>query len=450
MQPKDWINFFFWIVFALSGANLCCINKVDAARAANTDLSTSEDKLALKIPSLGVAWIPAQSSQERAQKVTSQETYKTIFGKAVGQQLHQQGVVSCARSSTICVASTESQISRLYSQVPPEQPPPPTLEQNPVSPTPEQNSIPPIQQRLPVPEADNAQRLERLLQRLQEQEQSATEPNFGELGKLMVRERQLEQLPLPQRPERQPRQVGYLQAHVGYFQTSNIFSSKVNPIEDGLFYSGLTLASTPLPLGRRTFLNGSISGNLIRYLDQSKYNYNQVRFNVGVYQQLSPRMYGEIGWSNQQLFYARNGSSFDAGDRFLNENSFRLSLGRRDPLTPKLMLDSFYELRLSLTDPPSNQDNRDRVINSVWVSLNYYLKQSLQVGVDYQFGLSNFTQRPREDLYHRLYGHLTYGVSDYTNLSLQGGYNLGSSTENNIDFDGWFFSINYNLELGRF
>jgi hypothetical protein len=304
---------------------------------------------------------------------------------------------------------------------------------------------------LQVPEIDNAQRLQRLLQRLQENKQPPpTQDSYGELGKLVVREQQLEQQQPPQPPEPQPRPIGYLQANVGYFHTNNIFSSKVDPVEDGLIYSGLTLASAPLALGSRTYLNGSINGNLIRYVNQSKYNYNQLRFNVGVYQQLSPRMYGEIGWSNQQLFYARNGSNFDAGDRFLNENSFRLSLGRRDPLTPRLMLDSFYELRLSLTDPPSKQENRDRVIHSVWISLNYYLKQSLQVGLNYQFGLSDFTRRDREDQYHRLYGHFTYGISNYTNLSLQGGATIGGSTDRNIDFDGWFFSVNYNLELGRF
>ncbi|NMG22833.1 hypothetical protein DP116_26720 [Brasilonema bromeliae SPC951] len=311
-----------------------------------------------------------------------------------------------------------------------------------------QPSSPAIEQRLQLPEIDYAQRLKRLSQLLQEKKQASTEVSDSELG--IIRARPTKPLE-PQKPPKRPeRSIGYLQAHVGYFHTNNIFSSTVAPIEDGLIYSGLTLASMPIRLGNRTFLNGSIDGNLMRYINQSKYNYNQVRFNVGIFQQFSSQMYGEIGWSNQQLFYARNGTNFDAGQRFLNEDSFRLSLGRRDPLTSKLMLDSFYELRLSLTDPPSQQDNRDRLIHTAWVSLNYYLEPSLQIGLDYQFGLSDFTRRQREDIYHRLYGHFTYGLSNYTNLSVQGGVTLGSSTDRNIDVDGWFFSINYNLELGRF
>jgi hypothetical protein len=511
MQPKGWINLFFWIVLAYSSAILFYIKKVDAAQAANTDLSMTEDDPISRITSLEVAWIPAQLCQECGQ-ISRKEIKKINFAKEVGRSQEKEGMSSSSFASTNYPANTYDDISNLYSQTPPDQTPPPlsTPEQNllpipevnqiptpptstpptptpptpapptpapptPAPPTPArsaptpplpstsdnlpqlegqpadfpQPSSPAIEQRLQLPETDYAQRVDRLRQLLQEKKPAPTEVSDLEIGKLIVRQKPLEQQQPPKRPE-PPKTIGYLQAHVGYFHTNNIFSSTVAPIEDGLIYSGLTLASMPIRLGNRTFLNGSIDGNLMRYINQSKYNYNQVRFNVSIFQQLSSQMYGEIGWSNQQLFYARNGTNFSAGDRFLNEDSFRLSLGRRDPLTSRLMLDSFYELRLSLTDPPSKQDNRDRLIHSAWISLNYYLEQSLQIGLDYQFGLSNFTERQREDIYHRFYGHFTYGLSNYTNLSVQGGITLGGSTDRNIDVDGWFFSINYNLELGRF
>ncbi|MEC4813914.1 MAG: hypothetical protein SAK29_11675, partial [Scytonema sp. PMC 1069.18] len=307
-----------------------------------------------------------------------------------------------------------------------------------------------IEERLKAPEDDYKQRRQNLLQRLQANQQATTPPGTDpEFGKLILQEQPLEQVPQPP-PVVVSKPLGFLLANVGYFQTSNIFSSAIDPQQDGLVYSGLTLVSAPIPIGSKTYLNGSINGNIIRYIDQSQYNYNQLRFNVSIYQQISSRMYGELGWSNQQFFYTKNGNSYSAGDRFLNENSVQLSFGRRDPLTPKLMLDSFYELRLSLTDLPNNIENRDRVTNSVWLSLNYYLKKSLQIGLDYQFTLTDFTRRERQDQYHRIYSHLNYQVSTNTNLSLQGGFNLGISTEDNIDYNGWFFSINYNLELGRF
>ena len=160
-------------------------------------------------------------------------------------------------------------------------------------------------------------------------------------------------------------------------------------------------------------------------------------------------MYGEISWSNQQLFFANSSDrldSFKAGDRFLNENSLQLSLARRDPLTSRLTLDSFYELSVNFSDPLS----RNRIINSFWVSLNYYLQKPLQVSINYQGNFTDFTQRDREDQFHRLFGQLNYRISDTTNMNVQAGVSLGSSTVENIDFDGWFFTINYTLQLGQF
>ncbi|MEC4884284.1 MAG: hypothetical protein SAL70_23600, partial [Scytonema sp. PMC 1070.18] len=380
---------------------------------------------------------------------------------------------SCATRFAYVLARRERETARIYPQglpdrvrvVKPPQPAPSPEPAPPPQPAPAPNDPPPlegqpgdfpkpsttqIEERLKAPEDDYKQRRQNLLQRLQANQQATTPPGTDpEFGKLILQEQPLEQVPQPP-PVVVSKPLGFLLANVGYFQTSNIFSSAIDPQQDGLVYSGLTLVSAPIPIGSKTYLNGSINGNIIRYIDQSQYNYNQLRFNVSIYQQISSRMYGELGWSNQQFFYTKNGNSYSAGDRFLNENSVQLSFGRRDPLTPKLMLDSFYELRLSLTDLPNNIENRDRVTNSVWLSLNYYLKKSLQIGLDYQFTLTDFTRRERQDQYHRIYSHLNYQVSTNTNLSLQGGFNLGISTEDNIDYNGWFFSINYNLELGRF
>ncbi|MBD2353507.1 hypothetical protein H6G41_02530 [Tolypothrix sp. FACHB-123] len=329
---------------------------------------------------------------------------------------------------------------------------PPPLESPPGIPTPSPDQI---EQLLEPPEGDYAQRRQNLIEVLQKQTQSLPIPGSLELG-LRVKPRQLpdpppleQQPPLPQeKPVVRFKPIGSLQARVGYFYSSNIFSSSVDPIEDSLIFYGLTLASTYLPLGSKTFISGSIDGNKIHYLDQSVYDYNQLRFNVSLYQQLSRRMYGELSWSNQHLFYANNGSNFKAGDRFLNENAVRLSLGRRDPLSSKLFLDSFYELSVNFSDP----DNRSRIVNSLWLSLSYYLQQPLQVGVNYQFNFSDFTNRPdaREDQFHRLFGHLNYRVSKDSSLNLQGGVSFGDSTSQNINFDAWFFSLNYRLQLGQF
>ncbi|WP_313935743.1 transporter family protein [Anabaena azotica] len=309
----------------------------------------------------------------------------------------------------------------------------------------------PIEQLLEPPINYN-QRLERLRRRLQKttqpDSQAQSRPELGLRIRARVLPPPIEQPPLP--PVEQPvpefKPIGSLQAYVGYFQSDNIFSSDISPTNDGLFFYGLRLASAYFPIGAKTYINASIDGNLIRYVDQSKFNYNQLLFNVGIYQQLSKRMYGEIGWTNQQLFYARNSEFFQAGDRFLNENSLYLSLGRRDTLTDKLMFDSFYEFNWKLSDP----ENRSRIVNSLWLSLSYYLQKPLQVGLNYQLYLSDFSARDRQDQYHRLYGSIIYRLSNSTSLNFQTGYSFGDSTARNIDFESWFLNISYNLKIGEF
>ncbi|WP_353931308.1 hypothetical protein WJM97_01500 [Okeanomitos corallinicola TIOX110] len=295
---------------------------------------------------------------------------------------------------------------------------------------------------------ESSENLQKLTQQVSEEEQPPLDPNEEQELRLRVRPRPAEELPFPsqEKPPEQFQPIGYLRGYAGYFHSSNIFSSNDNKIEDGLFYTGLTLASAYFPITSSTYLNGSIDGSLIRYIDQSKFDYNQLRFNLGIYQQISPEMYAELNFSNQRLFYARNGDFFAAGDRFLDEDSVRLSLGRRDNLTDKLTLDSFYELSANFSRP----ERRSRIVNSLWVSLSYAVQKPLEVGLNYQFNLSDFTEQEREDQFHRIYGHLNYRTSDTSNVYLQGGFNLGGSTTPDIDFSGWFFSVNYGFELGRF
>lgn len=489
MKFQGWKNLWFaiWLVVSIPS---CCFSKFNRAWSIGANLKDIPEKSKATPPSLAVKVTSLRCRQEESgcidaklqrshlcDSINTNSTInrETIFQNAANKLLLVHPTASCLclykkasysikiQAKNICKKFPDSEVRNSYSQTLPVDASEPLPKSNPnneqAEDEPPQLEVPPIepsstqiQQKLETPEEDGNERLERLLLRLQENRQPSSESIIDEeLGKLRLREipLPLEQLQTP--PLKEPvakfRPVGYLQAYVSYFQTNNIFSSQTDPIEDSLIFSGLRLASMPLRLGSDTYLNGSVDGALFRYFKQSKYNYNQVRFNLSVYQQLTRRMYGEIGWSNQQLFYARDGDFFKAGDRFLNENSLRLSLGRRDSLGPKLILDSYYEFLLGFTN---QQEKRSRVSNFLWLSLNYYLQSNLQVGLDYQFGFSDFTQRDREDLYHRFYGHLNYRISDYTNINLQAGVTLGNSTDPYINFDGWFFSVNYNLLVGQF
>ncbi|MEH2139352.1 hypothetical protein [Nostoc sp.] len=433
MRLKNWKNLFFCIFLASSSGSWCCI-KVNATEFTITDAWHSKN---LANTQVNYQQLCQKLEHEAINSLCKQFNKSYPLDSQMPLNLTQQ----TPEKAQVPDKTGEPGDSQKQNEAP-------QLESQPsvLPPSPSDSK----EQLLNPPQINQSQRLERLMQLLRSPKQPSHPDGDRELG-LRVRLLPLEQQPPPlqEKPVVKLKPIGYLQAHVGYFQTSNIFSSNDNPIEDGLIFSGLTLASAYFPLGSKTYLNGSIDGNLIHYINESQYNYNQVRFNLSLYQQLSRRMYGEINFSNQQLFYANNSDrldSFKAGDRFLNENSLQLSLGRRDILTPKLTLESFYELSVNFADPQS----RDRIINFFWLSLNYYLQTPLQVGIDYQVSLSDFTQRDREDQFHRLFGHLNYRISDTTDMNIQAGVSLGSSTAENIDFDGWFFSINYNLQLGQF
>jgi hypothetical protein len=492
MQPHKNSKFFlFWAYLACTTAISHCISDCVSLNAAWATKSTEQGNhtyTSLKISPFDVNWLtyepysrtePEIDKFPKSQKQTLYEdtfssTNEKVEVSAVSLQVNSRQLNRSSSQILTNPELTEPQYSQnksdegeLLTALPtvtaaePNTPPPgdnnPPTSNEPPQLEGQPNDFPstspaPIEQRLKDPQTDYATRLERLLQRLEANKRDDNSINT-ELGIIAAPVEPPQEVPKAP-PVSQPqllstRPVGYLLGRASYYHTNNLFSSDVDPIQDGFIFSGITLLSAPLPLGSNTYLSGSVDGNVIRYINQSEFNYNQFRLNADLYHQLTQRMYGEVGWSNQQLFYAKNSSryGFASGDRFLNENSFHLSLGRRDPLTPKLILDSYYEFRVNLPEAPQK---RNRINNSLWLSLSYYLQQSLNVGLDYQFYLSNFTERDRQDLYHRLFSHLNYRVSDISNVSLQGGVTMGDSTDSSINFDGWFFSLNYSWDLGRF
>ncbi|MEO1429244.1 MAG: hypothetical protein AAFV71_09305 [Cyanobacteria bacterium J06633_8] len=491
MKSKDWKKLCSYAMLASGSATWCCTN-VEVVEAANRSTQTNKQQILSELNSQ-----PLNQSSLHLNRIRVDDKKNTNIPKFSkdrnffnisepekdGIVLHQKEVIIPTIISDIpnpnkqlhnksiqVVQNPDSQPPPVPENVEKEPPPPPTpenVEQNPPPLESQPTDFPAtsqeeVEQKLNTLEDERSKRLKRLLERLEDNEKPIESFN-NELGTIRAVKVPMEAPLPPEKKQPQPiekpvqnfKPVGYLLGRVGYFHTSNIFSSRKKPIDDGLIFSGLTLAAAPFKIAPKTYLNGSIDGNIIRYSQQSEFDYNQIRFNLGIYQQLTTKMYGEIGWNNQQLFYSKNSDrfNFSSGDKFLNENSFRLSLGRRDALAPKLNLDSFYELRLSLTNPP---EKRNRVINYVWLSLNYNLQQSLRVGIDYQFNLSNFlerkleTKRNREDQYHRISANLKYRISELSSINLQSGFTLGGSRDRNIDFDGWFFGVNYNWDIGQF
>lgn len=286
----------------------------------------------------------------------------------------------------------------------------------------------------------------------------ATDPPVGatdpELGTLRIQERTTPQPPivLPTRP-RQP--TAYLLARADYFKSSNVFSD-IDPVDDGLFRTGLTFFYAP-PIGSRTFLITSIDANLIRYTRLGRYrdvngnvqslNYDELRFRAGVFHRITPRLSAELGWSNQKLFTSDRGlQQIFGGREFFGDNSLRLELSRQDALSPKLALNTYYQFRWSFANP----DDRSRILNTFIATLGYNFSQRLQTAIDYQFSWSHFTQQSRDDLYHQLIGRVTYNFTPRTQANLFAGYSFGHSSDRRIDFDSFIFGAGLVFSLPLF
>ncbi|MGG6267639.1 hypothetical protein ACQ4M3_11725 [Leptolyngbya sp. AN03gr2] len=274
-----------------------------------------------------------------------------------------------------------------------------------------------------------------------------TDPPVGaadpELGTLRIQERTTPQPPLvlPQRP-RQP--TAYLLARTDYFKSSNVFSD-VDPVDDGLFRTGLTFFYAP-PIGSRTFLITSIDTNLIRYTQLGRYrdingdirslNYDELRFRAGVFHRITPRLSAELGWSNQKLFTSNRGlTQIFGGREFFGDNSIRFELSRQDKLSPNLSLNTYYQFRWSIANP----NDRSRILNTFIATLAYNISQRFQTAIDYQFSWSHFTQQERDDLYHQLIGRVSYNLTPRTQANIFAGYSFGNSSDRRIDFNSFIF-----------
>jgi hypothetical protein len=235
----------------------------------------------------------------------------------------------------------------------------------------------------------------------------------------------------------------YLIPRFDFFRSNNILSG-VDPVEDGLVRPfALTLLALP-QLGPNTYLVASADIGLSRYFKLSQFDYNELRLRAGIFQRLSPTMSAEIGWGNQQLFIASDRlPGLPVGTRFLNDHGIRFEVSRRDQLAKNLSLNSFYQFRWGFAVP----EDRSRVINALFLSLNYDITRTFQLGLDYQFSLANFTVIPRTDVYHQVLGRVTLSAFRNTVMSVYGGFSRGDSTESTLNFNSFILGVSMTINL---
>jgi hypothetical protein len=261
-----------------------------------------------------------------------------------------------------------------------------------------------------------------------------------ELGTIKIRETP----PATPAPRRAPSL--YLLGRFNYFQTNNVFSSI--PLQpDGAGGTGLALYYLP-PLSPTTYLLVLAESNILRYGTFSRLNYDELRLKVGLYQQLTPRLSSEIGWSYQQLTAAKEEvKNLFQGVRFFNEHSLRFDLTRQDPLSPSLNLTTAYQFRWNLT---GDIEKYDRLVNGGQISLSYKLSPRITTGLDYQASWTHFTEQSRDDVSHYLGANLSYDLNDRMSLNVFGGRSMGISSDKRIEPNSWIFGLGFNFNVAIF
>jgi hypothetical protein len=185
-----------------------------------------------------------------------------------------------------------------------------------------------------------------------------------------------------------------------------------------------------------------VQGGLNRYNELSRIDYDELRFQAGVRQTLLPRLTGELGWINRQLYFRED------GDRFLGDNAVYAAFSRRDPtpLGPKTSFTSVYRVQANFAEPKTS----DRVVNSLSTTFNYDISPKLSASLSGLLALTHYTQQDRQDFYGQASAGLTYLLARNTRLGLFGAINRGGSTDERVNFDNALLGISFSTSFQLF
>lgn len=178
---------------------------------------------------------------------------------------------------------------------------------------------------------------------------------------------------------------------------ANFFGESTNNL---VFANQLFLFATP-KLSPKTNLLGSVGGSTVRFIGDNV-GFDLLRGGLGVRQQLTPNIYGQLDGTHRRLYNEGSGSQAAI------ENVIRLAIRRRDVLQPRLRLESDYELSARFIDSFANGSASTRLANVIRAGLRHDVTDTLEVGLDYRAILDVFTDRSRVDLRHQLSGIATY------------------------------------------
>ncbi len=203
----------------------------------------------------------------------------------------------------------------------------------------------------------------------------------------------------------------------GAFSSDNITAVESFRRGDTVFYTSAALLATP-KLGPTTRLVASVGGGLFRYAQQDASDYNQITWDLGIQQKLSPGLYLQVGGGQDRLYQSGSGT------QLLRENALHLTVGRQDRLGKRLRLDSSYNLRASF----ANLETQSQVSHTLGTRLRYDITPNFQGAIDYRLTFKDFTETERFDTEHQIGATAIYAINPRLFIAGSVSYLFGRSS----------------------
>ena len=257
----------------------------------------------------------------------------------------------------------------------------------------------------------------------------------SELGVLRIRP--TEDVPLEVEPEPTRQTTVFLTGRANVYGGDNLFRTN-NPIDDRIYQTGVGVFAFP-QLSDKTNLVLSAEANIARYEDLAIVDYNELQFQAGIRQRLGRSSYGQLNWRYQDLITPGR-------DSFFTANYVELLLSRRDILNNRVWLDTYYQARLSVSDPKTFS----RFTQIATGSLNYGFDPETRVSLLYQLFLDDYTEIPRHDTYHQILAQVSHDLSSTTRISLFTGVRFGRSSLSTVNFDDTIYGASFNVSIPLF
>jgi hypothetical protein len=238
-------------------------------------------------------------------------------------------------------------------------------------------------------------------------------------------------------PPPPPPATGFLVGQANFLGGSNLFRS-VDPIDERIFQTGVGFYVFP-QISSHTTLFAGVEGNLVRYSRFPVIDYNEVQLQGGIRQRFNDKLLAQLSWRNQNLYTLE-------GDEFFSNGALEFLVSRRDILSNRIWLDSYYQARLNFSQPTSFS----RFSQLVGLSFNYGFTPAFRAGLNYQVFLDDYTRIGRHDTYHQVLGQLSYNFSPNNRLNLFVGGKFGNSSDPTVDFDDFIYGLGLNVSLPLF